>query len=40
MAKPKSSSAVKIESRPKKTRQGRSKSTKLKPGQKRYRGQG
>ena len=39
MAKPKST-AILIESKPKKTRQGRSKNTKLKPGQKRYRGQG
>ena len=39
MAKPKSN-ALQIESKPKKTRQGRSKRTKLKPGQKRYRGQG
>jgi hypothetical protein len=40
MAKAKTTSTTKIESKPKKTRQGRSKSTKLKPGQKKYRGQG
>jgi hypothetical protein len=39
MAKPKST-AVRIESKPKKTRQGRSVNTKIKPGKKAYRGQG